>query len=158
MEYKAETSLENFEAWSGGKDTLEVLIDKGDCDAVEELINESFADSAELPTETTINDFLWFERDFIAQHLGYDDWDSYEYGDDDDDEEEEEEEYEDVNGRIIKVGDRVYWDDEAGVEEDGTKIVFIVDEADGNGYFNIHTDDEDFADRWAYYSELEVIE
>ena len=73
-------------------------------------------------------------------------------------EEEEEEEYEDVNGRIIKVGDRVYWDDEAGVEEDGTKIVFIVDEADGNGYFNIHTDDEDFADRWAYYNELEVIE
>lgn len=90
MEYKVETSLENFEAWSGGKDTLEVLIDKGDCDAVEELINETFADSEEMPTETTINDFLWFERDFIAQHLGYDDWDSYEYGDDDDDEEEDE--------------------------------------------------------------------
>ena len=160
MEYKVETSLENFEAWSGGKDTLEVLIDKGDCEKVEQYIEECFYDG-EMPTETTINDFLWFERDFIAINiLGYDSWEAYEYGgdDDEDEEEEEEEEYEDVNGRIIKVGDRVYWDDEAGVEEDGTKIVFIVDEADGNGYFNIHTDNEDFADRWAYYSELEVIE
>ena len=27
MKYYVETSLENFEAWSGGRDTLEVLID-----------------------------------------------------------------------------------------------------------------------------------
>lgn len=85
MEYKVETSLENFEAWSGGKDTLDVLIEKGDCDSVEQLIEESFCDG-ELPTETAINDFLWFERDLIAEHLGYADWEAYEYG-----EEEEEE-------------------------------------------------------------------
>ena len=29
MKYYVETSLENFEAWSGGRDTLEVLIEKG---------------------------------------------------------------------------------------------------------------------------------
>ena len=150
MEYKVETSLENFEAWSGGKDTLNVLIDKGDCDAVEDFINECFCDG-EMPTDTTINDFLWFERDFIAEHLGYRDWDAYEYGDED-------EEYDDVNGTPIMLEDKVYWYDEAGVLEDGTKIVFIVDDADGNGYFNLRTEDETFADRWAWHDEVEVIE
>ena len=86
MEYRVETNLENFEAWSGGKDTLDVLIEKGDCDEVESLIEEM-----ELGTDTEINDFLWFERDFIAQHLGYEDWDEYEYGKEDDEDEEEDE-------------------------------------------------------------------
>ena len=35
MEYKVESSLDRFEAWSGGKDTLDTLIEKGDCDAVQ---------------------------------------------------------------------------------------------------------------------------
>lgn len=78
MEYKVESSLDRFEAWSGGKYTLDKLIEKGDCDEVESLIEESFVD--ELPTETAINDFLWFERDFIAEHLGYKDWEAYEEG------------------------------------------------------------------------------
>ena len=76
MEYKVESSLERFEAWSGGKDTLDVLKEKGDCDAVEQLIEEMET----LDTDTAINDFLWFERDFIAEHLGYKDWDAYEEG------------------------------------------------------------------------------
>ena len=33
-----------------------------------------------LGTDTAINDFLWFERDFIAEHLGYKDWEAYEEG------------------------------------------------------------------------------
>ena len=88
MEYKVETSLERFPAWSGGKDTLETLIEKGDCDSVERLIEEIYADRGETPTETEINDFLWFERDFIAEHLGFRSWDEYEYGEDEDDENE----------------------------------------------------------------------
>lgn len=76
MEYKVESSLWNFPAWSGGKDTLDTLKEKGDCDEVESLIEEM--DS--LDTDTAINDFLWFERDFIAEHLGYKDWDAYEEG------------------------------------------------------------------------------
>lgn len=86
MKYYREESLENFEAWSGGKDTLDVLIEKGDCDSVESLIEESFTE--EIPSETAINDFLWFERDTIAEHLGYKDWDAYEYGDDDEEDEQ----------------------------------------------------------------------
>lgn len=78
MEYKVECSLENFGAWSGGKDTLDVLIEKGDCDEVEELIEEVMADVD--CTDTSINDFLWFDRDAIAQHLGYEDWEAYEDG------------------------------------------------------------------------------
>lgn len=79
MEYKVESALDDFPAWSGGKDTLDVLIEKGDCEEVEFLIESSFADG-EMPTDTTINDFLWFERGFIAEHLGYNDWDDYEKG------------------------------------------------------------------------------
>lgn len=78
MTYKVESSLWDFPAWSGGKDTLDTLIEKGDCDAVEEFIEECFGD--DLPTDTEINDILWFERDAIAEHLGYRDWDAYEDG------------------------------------------------------------------------------
>ena len=85
MKYVVEESLDNFEAWSGGKDTLDTLREKGDCDAVEWLIEELYCD--DIPSDTTINDFLWFERDTIAQHLGYSDWDEYEYGNKDEEEE-----------------------------------------------------------------------
>ena len=90
MEYKVECDLDQFEAWSGGKDTLQTLIEKDDCDSVQSLIESVFCE--EIPSETAINDFLWFERDFIAQHLGYSDWEEYEYGDEEEEEEEEEEE------------------------------------------------------------------
>lgn len=89
MEYKVETSLEKFAAWSGGKDTLETLIEKGDCDSVERLIEEIYADKEETPTETEINDFLWFERDFIAEHLGFRSWEDYEYGEEEDEDDED---------------------------------------------------------------------
>lgn len=78
MEYIVESSLENFQAWSGGKSTLETIIKKGDCDAVEQFFEEIFCDHT--PTETEINDVLWFEPDTIAEHLGYRDWDAYEEG------------------------------------------------------------------------------
>lgn len=81
MIYKS-TSLAQFEAWSGGRDTLNTLIERGDCRKVQTLIEETFSDHT--PEETEINDFLWFERDTIAQHLGYEDWDAYEYGQDED--------------------------------------------------------------------------
>ena len=78
MEYKVESSLWDFPAWSGGKDTLDTLKEKGDCEEVESLIDCLFCDSD--TTDTNINDFLWFARDRIAEHLGYKDWDAYEEG------------------------------------------------------------------------------
>ena len=89
MRYYVEDSLDNFEAWSGGKDTLETLIEKGDVDSVECLIEELASMSEEGWSDTNINDFLWFERDSIAQHLGYSDWEEYEYGKSEDEEDEE---------------------------------------------------------------------
>ena len=151
MEYKVETSLYDFPAWQGGKDTLNVLIDKGDCQEVEEFIETVFFDRD--VTDEDINDFLWFERDTIAEHLGYSDWETYEVG-----EEEDDEEFVDTYGTPIQVGDKVYWDDEAGEDEDGSQIVFEVVEDNGDGYFNIAYEGEENPERWAYCGELEVIE
>lgn len=148
MEYRVESSLENFDAWSGGNDTLKVLIEKGVCDKVEEFIEQCFTD----PTDTDINDFLWFERDQIAEYLGYKDWDEFEYGDEDEDT------YKDINGVELAVSDEVKWHDEAGVDENGEDIVFTIVEERGDGYFNLSYGDEDEnSERWAYYTELEIV-
>ena len=88
MEYKVETSLYDFPAWQGGKDTLDTLIERDDWQAVEELIETVFFDQD--ATDEDINDFLWFERDTIAQHLGYSNWEEYEYGDEEEEDDEEE--------------------------------------------------------------------
>lgn len=89
MRYYVEDSLDNFEAWSGGKDTLDTLREKGDVDSVECLIEELASMSEEGWSNTQVNDFLWFERDMIAEHLGYLSWEEYEYGKSEDEEDEE---------------------------------------------------------------------
>lgn len=70
MKYTVEENLYNFKAWSGGKDTLDNLLEYGVVDEVEEYIEMIFADREELPTETEINDILWFERDEIYKYCG----------------------------------------------------------------------------------------
>ena len=75
--------LADFGAWSGGRDTLNTLIERGDCDAVESMIEGVFSDHT--PEDVEINDFLWFERDYIAEGLGYADWDAYERNEQDED-------------------------------------------------------------------------
>ena len=144
MTYTIDESLENFHAWAGGKATLDVLIDKGVCEQVEEFIEECFSH----PTDTDINDFLWFERDQIAEHLGYDDWEAFENG---------EETYKDINGVELAVSDEVHWHDEAGYDEDGSMITFTIVDESYDGYFNLAYEDEDNPERWAYYTELEIV-
>ena len=80
MKYYVETSLENFEAWSGGRDTLEVLIEKGLCDTVEAFLEEDLNSCDEMPDDIAINDFLWFERDAIANYCGFSSWEALENG------------------------------------------------------------------------------
>ena len=145
MTYTIDQSLADFNAWSGGKDTLDVLIEKGVCDEVEELIEQCFSN----PTDTDINDFLWFERDQIAEYLGYEDWEAFENG---------EETYKDINGVELAVSDEVQWLDEAGYDENGDPITFTIVEENGDGYFNLSYGDEDEnPERWAYYTELEIV-
>lgn len=153
MEYKVETSLYDFPAWQGGKDTLEVLKERDDWESVEEHIECVFMN--EDVTDGMINDYLWFERDAIAEHLGYSDWEAYETMADPT---ADDEEFTDMNGTPIQIGDIVAWDDEAGENEDGSMIEFKVVEDNGDGYFNIAYEGEKFPERWAYCEELEVLE
>ena len=96
MSYAVETSLADFPAWSGGKDTLDVLIEKDLCDTVEAILNDIYVDGA--PTDTEINDTLWFSRDEIADWCGFSSWEALENGEEEEEEEtEEEEEAEDNN-------------------------------------------------------------
>lgn len=77
MKYCKECSLEDFDAWSGGRDTLEFLVNHGLCDRVESMIEDVFM-FTETPTDTEINDFLRFETDEIAELLGYPSWEDME--------------------------------------------------------------------------------
>ena len=84
MKIIMETSLENFEAWSGGRDTLNTLKEKDLCDRLESILECEYPDGM---TDTELNDLLWFEDDAIAEWLGFSDWEDLE----NDGEEEEEE-------------------------------------------------------------------
>ena len=94
MKYYVETSLENFEAWSGGRDTLEVLIEKGLCDTVEACLEDILDGDS---SDTYINDILWMERDMIAEWCGFSSWESLENGEEEEEEETVEEEAEENN-------------------------------------------------------------
>ena len=150
MTYTIDQSLADFNAWSGGKDTLDVLIEKDVCEQVEEFLDQTLYETSEgTPNETQINDFLWFERDAIAEYLGYEDWEAFENGD---------ETYKDINGVKLEVSDEVQWLDEAGYDENGNSIIFTIVEESGDGYFNLSYGDEDEnPERWAYYTELEIV-
>lgn len=62
-----ELSLKNFQAWSGGKDTMDCL-SHSELESLEQHLTELYPDGM---TDTELNDFLWFERDLIAELLGY---------------------------------------------------------------------------------------
>ena len=91
MYYKTEFDLYDFPAWSGGHDTLETLKEKNLVDEVQAAIEEIYC-CEESPTDTEINDFLWFERDTIAEWLGFSDWEALEYGEEEAEDEDENEE------------------------------------------------------------------
>lgn len=57
--------------WSGAIDTLNSIVEANKEDEFMQLLEDVFMDS-EIPTETEVNDFIWFETDFIFEHLGLD--------------------------------------------------------------------------------------
>ena len=72
MEYKVElSSLDNFKAWAGALDTLNTARERGGMDVLTTICEDIF--SGGIPTEVQINDWLWFDSDFIYQALGYED-------------------------------------------------------------------------------------
>ena len=72
MEYKVElSSLESFKAWAGALDTLNTVRERGGMDILTTICEEIFC--GDIQTEVQINDWLWFDSDFIYQALGYED-------------------------------------------------------------------------------------
>ena len=57
--------------WAGAVDTLNSIVEADKEDEFMQLLEGVFMDS-ETPTETEVNDFIWFETDFIFEHLGLD--------------------------------------------------------------------------------------
>ena len=67
MRIYSETSLENFEAWSGAVDTLDRVREAGKCDELESILEELYPDGM---SETELNDRLWFETETVFEWLG----------------------------------------------------------------------------------------
>lgn len=74
MKITKEISLKDFEAWSGAKDTLNELTES-ECEQLESILEDVHPDGID---ETSLNDILWFENDWIAECLGYRNWEHLE--------------------------------------------------------------------------------
>ena len=134
MKYYVETSLENFEAWSGGRDTLDVLIEKGLCDTVEACLEEILDGDV---SDTYINDILWMERDMIAEWCGFSSWEALENGEEEEEEEtaEEEEDRKRCLLRLRRSRQRIY----PVIGNDGRRICFCRVRLAEDGYLCRYT-------------------
>lgn len=71
MRIYKDVSLCDFEPWQGAIYTMNHLTDD-ELNLLESTLEETAPENGY--SETEINDILWFERDWIAQILGYEDW------------------------------------------------------------------------------------
>ena len=95
MTYTCNEPLINFHFWSGAKDRVKILTYKQLCD-LDEILPDAMGwnDTDSIPSDTNINDLFWFEDDFIAELLGFDDWEALERYNSGEDNEYEIEEHE----------------------------------------------------------------
>ena len=77
MKIYKEVDYSSFEFWSGAVYTVNQLTSR-ELEKVWEELEYYWLENEEEPTETDINDFFWFERDTIAEWLGYEDWEKLE--------------------------------------------------------------------------------
>lgn len=66
MRVYSEVELMDFEAWSGGADTLEELTSE-ELNLLQEVIEELYPEGL---TDTQLNDILWFEDEWIGEVIG----------------------------------------------------------------------------------------
>lgn len=64
FDYKTYASVDDFHFWLGARDRMEAATPE-QRDAVEERIEEFCQDLEGLPTQTQINDLVWFDCDDI---------------------------------------------------------------------------------------------
>lgn len=69
MKYTKEFS-EGFQPWSGAVSTYDRIIEEKGLDALENALEQIFEGSGEPPSDTAINDLLWFEPDTVYNLLG----------------------------------------------------------------------------------------
>ena len=96
MTYTVEKPLRQFEFWSGAKERTDHLTIE-QFDRLDYLMPEVLGEN---PTDTAINDLFWFENDYIAQLLGFKNWEAlerYNDGEDDEDDEDDEDEEDDAS-------------------------------------------------------------
>ena len=67
MKIYRDASPSDHKAWSGAKDTLNTIIEKGKAAEFDQLINELYPEGID---ETHLNDLLWFEQDWLFKQLG----------------------------------------------------------------------------------------
>jgi len=67
MKIYTDIPLTEFEFWAGAKDTVKHLTDE-ELDQIEQILEEIYPEGLD---ETELNDIFWFERDLIAEWLGY---------------------------------------------------------------------------------------
>ena len=67
MKITSEISLKDFQAWSGGKVTLNELIELNKCEDLEFILETEYPNGL---TDTQLNDLLWFDKDWIYETLG----------------------------------------------------------------------------------------
>ncbi len=72
MKIYSETILRDFEFWSGARQTAELLTLE-ELDTIESILEDIYPDGID---ETTVNDIFWFEDGFIAECLGYEDFET----------------------------------------------------------------------------------
>lgn len=69
MKVTKELSLSNFDFWGGAKDRAQMLtIDE--LDEIEQQLEDVYPEGMD---ETQINDIFWFDFDWVAQMIGYED-------------------------------------------------------------------------------------
>lgn len=73
MKVYSEVSLIDFNFWGGAKDTVEELYEE-DFNIIQSAIEEMECDENGMIEEVDLNDVIWFERDWIARILGYEDF------------------------------------------------------------------------------------
>jgi hypothetical protein len=70
MKYISERNLSDFPFWSGGERAMERISSSPDYN--EEVLEDFLTVClSETPTEGEINDFLWFNDDYIMEALGW---------------------------------------------------------------------------------------
>lgn len=136
-----ELDLVNFEAWGGAEDTLRTLT-HDQIRQLESMLEDAFDEAS----ETTINDFLWFENDTIAEWLGFDSWEELEHINNGD------EHYEEVATKEVRDADGFLTDYTMYHDLWEHKYIFMFGDKDitepGEDYADYECETREEADEW----------